>query len=161
MLDILEKMVKGTGKPEDTDLLLELCQTIKAGSLCALGQTAPNPVLTTTKYFPEEYEAHTIEQICPSLACTDLIRFYILPDKCLACGICLRECPSESILGGKKMVHVIDQDKCTKCSTCLDVCPARFDAVVRVSGEELAVPSEPTPVTAGKSTAAATASDDE
>jgi len=150
MLDILENMTNGTGKPDDLDLLLELCQSIKAGSLCALGQTAPNPVLTTSQYFPEEYEAHTKEQRCLALSCSNLINYYILPDKCQGCGICLRECPTEAISGGKRMVHVIDQDKCSKCGTCLDVCPAKFSAVLIVSGEEVAVPSEPTPVTAAK-----------
>ncbi len=150
MLDILEKITHGQGKPEDVELLVELSQSIKDGALCGLGQTAPNPVLTTHRYFPEEYEAHTMEHRCPSLACTDLIKFYILADKCQGCGICLRECPAEAITGGKRMVHVIDQEKCIKCGTCLDVCPPRFSAVVKVSGEEVTVPSEPVPVTAEK-----------
>jgi NADH:ubiquinone oxidoreductase subunit F (NADH-binding)/NAD-dependent dihydropyrimidine dehydrogenase PreA subunit/(2Fe-2S) ferredoxin len=150
MLDILEKITHGQGKPEDVDLLVELGQSVKAGALCGLGQTAPNPVLTTTKYFPEEYEAHTREQRCPALACTNLIKFYILADKCQGCGICLRECPSEAIAGGKRMVHVIDQEKCIRCGTCLNVCPPRFSAVVKVSAEEIEVPREPVPVTAGK-----------
>jgi NADH-quinone oxidoreductase subunit F len=150
MLDILEKITHGKGTPEDVDLLVELGQSVKAGSLCQLGQTAPNPVLTTHRYFPEEYEAHTVEQRCPALSCRSLIKFYILPDKCQGCGICLRECPTEAIVGGKRMVHVIDQEKCIKCGTCLDVCPTRFGAVVSVSGEELEVPSEPVPVTAEK-----------
>ncbi len=150
MLDILEKITHGKGTPEDVNLIIEISQSIKAGALCGLGQTAPNPVLTTHRYFPEEYEAHTLEQRCPALACTDLIKFYILADKCQGCGICLRECPAEAIVGGKRMVHVIDQDKCIRCGTCLDVCPIRFSAVAKVSGEELEVPSEPVPVTAGK-----------
>jgi NADH-quinone oxidoreductase subunit F len=161
MLDILEKMTRGEGTTEDIDLILNLCTSIKAGALCGLGQTAPNPVLTTHRYFPEEYEAHTREGRCPALACSDLITFYILPDKCQGCGICLRECPAEAIIGGKRMVHVIDQEKCIKCGTCIDVCPPKFNAVVKVSGEELEVPSEPTPVTAGKATAGAAASDSE
>ncbi|MFC2066990.1 NADH-quinone oxidoreductase subunit NuoF [Chloroflexota bacterium] len=155
MLDTLEKMTRGTGKPEEIDSLLELGKSIKDGSLCGLGQTAPNPVLTTERYFREEYEAHTHAGKCPALACTDLIRFYILPDKCMACGICLRECPAEAISGGKRLVHVIDQSKCTKCGTCLDVCPSRFGAVLKVSGEKVDVPSEPIPVTAAKPAAAA------
>jgi NADH:ubiquinone oxidoreductase subunit F (NADH-binding)/NAD-dependent dihydropyrimidine dehydrogenase PreA subunit/(2Fe-2S) ferredoxin len=155
MLDILERIIHGKGKPEDIDLLVELSQSIKAGALCGLGQTAPNPVLTTYRYFAEEYKAHTEGQRCPALSCPSLIKFYILADKCQGCGICLRECPSEAIIGGKRMVHVVDQEKCIKCGTCLDVCPPRFDAVVKVSGEELAVPSEPVPVTAEKPKATA------
>jgi len=150
MLDILETICKGKGKLEDIDLLLELCQSIKNGSLCALGGTAPNPVLTTLRYFRDEYEAHINEQRCPALACTDLITFYILPDKCQGCGICLRNCPSDAIIGDKRKVHIIEQSKCIKCGTCLEVCPARFDAVTKVSGEQLEVPSEPIPVTASK-----------
>jgi len=150
MLDILQNMCKGESRQEDIALLLDLSESVKAGSLCALGGTAPNPVLTTLRYFRDEYEAHTEEKRCPALACTDLISYYILPDKCQGCGICLRECPYEAIAGGKRMVHVIDQSKCSKCGTCLEVCPARFGAVVKVSGEQLEVPSEPVPVTASK-----------
>jgi len=150
MLDILQNVCNGEGRKEDIDLLLDLCESIKAGSLCALGGTAPNPVLTTLRYFRDEYEAHINEQRCPALACTNLITYYILPDKCQGCGICLRDCPSEAISGGKRLVHIIDQNKCTKCGTCLDVCPDRFSAVIKVSGEELEVPGEPVPVTASK-----------
>lgn len=154
MLNLLENITAGKGKPEDIDRLTELCKSIKAGSLCGLGQTSPNPILTTLRYFRDEYEAHTREQRCPALACTELTTFYILPDKCQGCGICLRNCPSEAITGGKRMVHVIDQDKCIKCGTCLDVCPDRFNAVAKVSGEKLEVPSEPVPITAAKPSAA-------
>jgi len=148
MLDILENICNGNGKAEDIDLLIELSQAVKAGSLCALGGTAPNPVLTTIRYFRDEYEAHINEKRCPALSCTKLISYYILPDKCQGCGICLKNCSSEAISGGKRMVHIIDQSKCIKCGVCLDVCPTKFGAVVKVSGEEIAVPSEPVPVTA-------------
>ncbi len=150
MLDMLENICHGKGRPEDIDLLLELSQQVKAGSLCALGGTAPNPVLTTLRYFHEEYEAHIREKRCPALACPELVAYYILPDKCQGCGICLRNCPAEAIAGDKKMVHVIDQEKCIKCGTCLDLCPERFGAVVKVSGEEIEVPGEPVPITAPK-----------
>jgi len=150
MLDMLENICHGKGKPEDIDLLLELSQQVKAGSLCALGGTAPNPVLTTLRYFREEYEAHIREKRCPALACPELVSYYILPDKCQGCGICLRNCPADAIAGDKRMVHVIDQEKCIKCGTCLDMCPERFGAVVKVSGEEIEVPGEPVPITAPK-----------
>jgi NADH-quinone oxidoreductase subunit F len=150
MLNILECIVRGEGQPNDIERLEQLAELVRSTSLCALGGTAPNPVLTTIRYFRDEYEAHINEKRCPALACTELISYYILPDKCEGCGICLRNCPAEAITGGKRMVHVIDQDKCIKCGTCLDVCPDRFSAVVKVSGEELAVPSEPIPVAASK-----------
>jgi len=157
MLDILERICRGEGRPEDTDLLQKLGEQIKAGSLCALGQTAPNPVLTTLRYFRDEYKAHIEEKRCPALSCPKLISFYILPDKCQGCGICARECPAQAIVGGKRMVHVINQDKCVKCGTCLEVCPARFSAIVKVSAEKVDVPIEPTPVKAEKPKASATA----
>ena len=148
MLDILEGICNGRGRIEDIDLLVELSEAVKVGSLCGLGQTAPNPVLTTIRYFLDEYEAHINERRCPALSCTGLLSYYVLPDKCQGCGICLRECPTEAIAGGKRLVHIIDQSKCIKCGVCLDVCPANFGAVAKVSGEELTVPSEPIPVAA-------------
>jgi len=146
MLEILTDITEGRGKPEDIDLLLELGEAIKLGSLCALGGTAPNPVLTTIKYFREEYEAHINEKRCPARVCKSLISFYILPEKCEGCLICLRECPVNAIIGGKRMIHVIDQSKCDKCGICLDVCPTKFDAVAKVSGEQLETPEEPIPI---------------
>lgn len=144
MLYILEDITKGKGKPEDIDLILELGETVKAGSLCGLGQTAPNPILTAIRYFRNEYLAHIIEKRCPAKVCKDLISFYILPDKCEGCVICLRACPVEAIRGDKRMIHVIDQSKCIKCGDCYDVCP--FSAVVKVSAECVRVPEEPVPV---------------
>lgn len=148
MLQIMERITRGEGRSGDIEQLEQLAGLIKSTSLCALGGTAPNPVLTTIRYFRDEFEAHIYQKRCPALACTKLISFYILPDKCTACGICLRDCPVEAITGGKRLVHVIDQDKCTRCSTCLNVCPERFSAVVKVSGETLDVPGEPIPVVA-------------
>ncbi len=151
MLTILERICAGEGKPEDIATLQKLGNDIKAGSLCQLGQTAPNPILTTMRYFKSEYEAHINEKRCPALACQKLINFYILPDKCQGCGICLRSCPAEAITGGKRMVHVINQEKCVKCGTCLEVCPVKFAAITKVSGKKLDVPAEPTPVKAAAS----------
>jgi len=159
MLDILERICRGEGQTDDFERLERLAQLIKSTSLCALGGTAPNPVLTTMRYFRDEYEAHINEKRCPALACSELTSYYILPDKCEGCGICLRACPVEAISGGKRMVHVIDQDKCTKCGTCLSICPERFSAVVKASGEEVDVPSEPIPVTPKKATAASEPAD--
>jgi NADH-quinone oxidoreductase subunit F len=146
MLKILEDITEGRGKEEDIDLLLELAKAIQAGSLCALGGTSPNPVLTTIRYFREEYEAHIKEKRCPAVSCKSLIKFYILPDKCQGCGICKRGCPADAILGDKRMIHIIDQQKCIKCGNCLDVCPERFDAVTKVSGEKIETPNELIPV---------------
>ncbi len=146
MLKILEDITEGRGKEEDIDLLLELAKAIQAGSLCALGGTSPNPVLTTIRYFRDEYEAHIREKRCPALVCKNLINFYILPDKCQGCGICKRGCPADAISGDKRMIHIIDQQKCIKCGNCLDVCPERFDAVTKVSGEKIETPNELIPV---------------
>jgi ferredoxin len=150
MQAILERITKGKGKAEDIEQLQKLAVTIRNGSLCGLGQTAPNPVLTTLRYFKDEYEAHIHQKRCPSLSCKDLIEFYILEERCQGCQICARNCPVDAIRGGKRLVHVIEQPKCVKCGTCLDVCPQKFAAVVKVSGEKVPVPAEPVPVKAGK-----------
>ncbi|MBI4301583.1 MAG: NADH-quinone oxidoreductase subunit NuoF [Chloroflexi bacterium] len=141
MLGMVERIATGHGKPEDLDKLLELANTVNLGSLCGLGQTAPNPVRTTIRYFQEEYKAHIMEKRCPSLLCKELIRYYIQPDKCAACMICLRQCPVEAISGGKNLVHTIDQEKCSKCGTCLDVCP--YGAVSKFSAVWPDYPTEP------------------
>ncbi len=140
MLEILTRITQGEGKEEDIELLEELSGGIKDTSLCGLGQTAPNPVLSTLRYFRDEYDAHIKEKRCPALVCKALTSHYIEPSKCMACLICFRECPTEAIVGAKNTIHYIDQDKCNGCGTCFDVCPDRFDAVVRLSG----VPVPPT-----------------
>jgi NADH-quinone oxidoreductase subunit F len=156
MLNILEDITSGKGKPEDIDLLTGLSKSVKAGSLCALGGTAPNPVLTTLRYFQDEYEEHIVQKKCRALVCTALTSYYILPDKCQGCLICLRNCPVEAISGDKRMVHVIDQSQCISCGACLEVCPPKFSAVVKVSGEEIETPPEPIPVRASKPSKGAT-----
>ena len=159
ILDILERITRGEGQEGDIEQLEKLGQLVRSASLCGLGQTAPNPVLTTLRYFRDEYEAHIYEKRCPALSCVALITYYILPDKCQGCMICQRNCPVEAIAGGRRLVHVIDQEKCIKCGTCLDMCPKRFDAVVKVSGQKIEVPKEPIPVVAGKTKEEAKTSD--
>lgn len=133
MLDILTDITEGRGRPGDIELLEELAIAVKKGSLCGLGQTAPNPVLTTIRYFRDEYEAHIHAMQCPSLACVHFIRYQINPDKCKACGLCRKACPVDAIWGEKKTAHVINQDKCIKCGVCLETCPAKFHAVEKVA----------------------------
>jgi NADH-quinone oxidoreductase subunit F len=135
MLKILNNICTGKGREGDIELLEEISEMMRDASLCALGTTAPNPVLSTIKYFRDEYEAHIKEKRCPARVCRELITYYILPDRCQACLICARNCPTGAISGSKGLVHVINQEKCTKCGTCFEVCPARFDAVVKLSGE--------------------------
>jgi len=135
MLKILNNICTGKGREGDIELLEEISEMMRDASLCALGTTAPNPVLSTIKYFRDKYEAHIKEKRCPARVCRELITYYILPDRCQACLICARNCPTGAISGSKGLVHVINQEKCTKCGTCFEVCPARFDAVVKLSGE--------------------------
>ena len=127
MLEILNRIVKGEGRDGDIELLEELCYSIKDGALCGLGQTAPNPVLTTIKYFRNEYEAHIKDKKCPAKSCPDLLAYTIDADKCRGCTLCAKKCPANAILGEAKSAHKIDQDKCIKCGSCVSVC--RFGAV--------------------------------
>jgi NADH:ubiquinone oxidoreductase subunit F (NADH-binding)/(2Fe-2S) ferredoxin/NAD-dependent dihydropyrimidine dehydrogenase PreA subunit len=134
MLKILTRISEGRGKEGDVELLEDLCEATRDASLCALGGTAPNPVLSTLRYFRHEYEEHIKEKKCSAFVCKELIAYCIDPEKCKACMICLRKCPPEAIAGGKNQIHVIDQEKCTKCGTCFEVCPPKFGAVKRISG---------------------------
>jgi NADH-quinone oxidoreductase subunit F len=134
MLDILEDITKGCGKMEDIETLSKLAEDIKQGSLCGLGRTAPNPVLTTLRYFRDEYEIHIREGRCPALMCQDLIAYYIIPEKCVrSCDACVGTCTVEAISTNKKGIKVIDQEKCVKCGTCLTACPPQYNAVIKLS----------------------------
>ncbi len=132
---ILDDIVLGKGKEGDTEKLEEIAEVTSAASLCALGRTAANPLLTTLRYFNDEYEAHVKEKRCPALVCKNLISYYIDPAKCAACTICYRNCPVDAVEGERGKIHIIDQAKCTKCGTCFEVCPPAFRAVKKISGE--------------------------
>jgi NADH-quinone oxidoreductase subunit F len=140
MRRILNDIVAGKGKNGDIELLQEIAETMSVSSLCALGTTAVNPVLTTIRYFRDEYEAHIKEKRCPALVCRELTSYYIDPDRCNACMLCLRNCPVSAVIGERDRIHVIDQSKCIRCGTCFDVCPPRFGAVQRISGEPVPPP---------------------
>jgi len=132
---VLTRITEGRGRVGDLELLEDLSETAIEASLCALGKTAPNPYLSTLRYFRDEYEAHINDKRCPALSCKELVSYYIEPERCKACKICLKGCPTGAIDGEKRMIHIIDQEKCTSCGVCFDVCPSRFDAVTRISGE--------------------------
>ncbi|MEW6117997.1 MAG: NADH-quinone oxidoreductase subunit NuoF [Nitrospirota bacterium] len=129
LYEILDRMTKGLGKEGDIELLEKLCNDIKVTSLCGLGQTAPNPILSTLKYFREEYEAHIKEKKCPAKVCKDLLTYSVIEEKCKGCGACLRACPAKAITGEKKKPHKINTSICIKCGACFDVC--KFNAVGR------------------------------
>ncbi|HUV93048.1 MAG TPA: NADH-quinone oxidoreductase subunit NuoF [Anaerolineales bacterium] len=128
MLSTLERICNGEGKPGDVEYLIELGEEIKRASLCGLGQTAPNPVLSTIRYFRQEYEAHIIDETCPSKVCKGLITYSVIPENCTGCMVCLRDCPENAISGEKQKPHQIDVNLCTRCGMCKSVC--KFDAIM-------------------------------
>lgn len=129
MLEILEKITKGQATMEDLDKLEELCYHLQSSSLCALGQTAPNPVLSTLRYFRDEYIAHIVDKKCPAGVCKELLQYKIDPDKCKGCTLCARTCPADAIIGSVREVHMIDSEKCLKCGACIEKC--RFGAIYK------------------------------
>jgi len=134
MLEIVVDITKGRGKEEELELLEELAEMVRNFSLCGLGQTAPNPVLSTLRYFRDEYEAHVIDKKCPAGVCKDLITYFILEDKCTGCGACLKLCPQQAIQGEPKKLHIIDPAKCIRCNICQDSCP--FEAIMVKTGSD-------------------------
>ncbi len=129
MLEMLEKITEGKGTLEDIDKLEKLALSIKTSALCGLGQTAPNPVLSTLKYFRDEYEAHVVDKKCPAGVCKALMQYTIVDDVCKKCGICAKACPVGAISGKVKETFFIHQDKCVKCGACMEKCP--FKAIVK------------------------------
>jgi NADH-quinone oxidoreductase subunit F len=133
MVNVLDRITQGKGKEGDIEFLKSIADNVQLASLCGLGQTAPNPVLTTLRYFHDEYEAHIKEKRCPALVCKELISYLIDPERCSGCTICAKKCPADAISGEPKHVHQIDQNKCTKCGICISVCPPKFNAVKKTS----------------------------
>jgi len=137
MLSILERIASGEAEPEDLDRLERLANAVKNASLCGLGATAPNPVLTTLRYFRQEFEDHILDRRCSSLHCSRLTSYSIDSQRCKGCGICVESCPAGAIIGQKKSPHQIDQTRCLRCGSCLSACPDKFQAVTHSAGQAL------------------------
>jgi len=135
MFHILSDITRGEGRADDIEVLLELAEAVRVGSICGLGQTVSNPVISTIKYFREEYEEHIHQKRCRALVCRSLISYRIKEYRCKACMLCLKACPVDAIIGGKRQVHEIDQSKCIKCGACMEACPPKFSAVECISGQ--------------------------
>ena len=129
LYEMLEKITEGTATLEDLDKIEKLCYYIKNNSLCGLGQTAPNPVLSTLRYFKDEYLAHIVDKKCPAGVCKSLLQYVVVADKCKGCTLCARVCPADAIVGTVKNPHFIDTTKCVKCGACIEKC--KFGAIVK------------------------------
>ncbi len=136
LLEVLTRISEGEGKEGDVEFLEELGLAIKDASMCGLGTTLPNPILSTVRYFKDEYEAHIREKQCPARVCKKLIKYYVDPDRCVGCLLCVKTCPVSAIKGELKYIHIIDQSLCTKCGQCLEICPPRIAAVTKLTGKE-------------------------
>ncbi len=133
MREILDGIVSGKGREEDLEILQDIASLMKTASLCALGRTAVNPVLSTIRYFRDEYEAHIVEKRCPSLSCKALVSYFVEPEICIGCNLCQKNCPQGAITGDKDGISFIDQSKCTRCGICFEVCPTKVRAVKKES----------------------------
>ncbi|HSW56816.1 MAG TPA: NADH-quinone oxidoreductase subunit NuoF [Dehalococcoidales bacterium] len=135
MFELLTKITEGRGVAEDVEILSELAEGISTTALCGLGQSAPNPILSTIRYFRDEYDEHIKNHRCRAGVCKSMITYFIEPAKCQACGSCRRQCPTDAIEGAKNLIHIIHQEKCVKCGNCVTACPPRFSAIKVISGE--------------------------
>ena len=134
LLEVLTRISSGDGRPDDVEFLEELSHAVRDGSMCGLGSTLPNPVLSTIRHFREEYLAHIEEGACPALVCRELIRYVIDPEACVGCPLCREACPTGAVAGAHKVAHVIDQATCHRCGACFEVCPPKVAAVSRITG---------------------------